>query len=335
MLKYILKRIAAAIVTILISSSLLFFLVQVLPGKPYDSNKLDPQQIADKMDELDMDEPLMLRYSQFIIGILGFESDIEDGTFVEGSIKYKVIPQFGYSWDSNGAPVNETLLLTLPISMRVGFQAIIFGTIVGLLFGIVAGLYKNRFPDHILTFLAVVGISVPSFVFASLLIYIFGDVLYGKLPFDIPFKYNQAHPFSSTILPTIALSLYIISTLTRYMRSELVEVFSSDYILLAKAKGIKHRSVIFRHSIRNALIPVITVIGPLFLALLTGSMVIESAFGIPGMGGLMLDAITKGDHPTILGLAFYYTTFYIIVVLLVDLSYGLIDPRIRIAGGES
>ncbi len=335
MLKYILKRIASAIVTILISSSILFFLVQILPGKPYESGKLDPNQIADVKDKFDLDEPLMLRYGQFMIGLLGFESDIEDGKFVEGSIEYKVLPQFGNSWTGNEAPVNEDIALSLPISMRLGLQAIIFGTIVGLTFGVIAGLYKNRFPDHILTFLAVVGISVPSFVFASLLVYLFGEVFLGKLPFDIPPMYNQGQPFTSTILPTFALSLFVISTLTRYMRSELVEVFSSDYILLAKSKGIKHRSVIFRHSIRNALIPVITVMGPLFLALLTGSMVIEATFGVPGMGESMINAINDGDHPIILGLSFYYTLFYIVVILLVDLSYGLIDPRIRIAGGDS
>ncbi len=329
MLKYILKRIGAAIMTIWIASSILFFLVQLLPGKPYSDPKLDQLQKEAIMDNLDLDEPLYLRYSQFVLGIFGFESDIEDGGFE--SIEYKVIPQFGSSWDSSKAAVNDKIGSTIPLSMRVGFQAIIFGSIVGILFGIIAGLYRNKFPDHAFTFLAVLGISVPSFIFALLIVYLFATVL----PFDIPYYYKKSEPFSSTLLPSLALSLFVISTLTRYMRSELVEVFGSDYILLAKAKGIKHRSVIFRHSIRNALIPVVTVMGPLFLSILAGSMAIESTFSVPGMGRMMVSAVNTSDHPTILGLAFYYSLFYIVVILLIDLSYGLIDPRIRISGGES
>ncbi len=329
MIKYILKRIGAAIVTILIASSILFFLVQFLPGKPYSNDKLDPDQVAAIKDDLDLDEPLFLRYGQFVIGILGFESDIEDGWFE--TIEYKVFPQFGISWDANRAPVNEKISNALPISMRIGFQAIIFGSVVGIMFGIIAGLYRNKFPDHMLTFLAVLGISVPSFVFAMLLVYLFSEVL----PFDTPFVYDKSQAFSSSLLPSLALSFFVISTLTRYMRSELVEVFGSDYILLAKAKGIKHRSVIFRHSIRNALIPVVTVMGPLFLSILVGSMAVEATFAVPGMGGMIVESVNLGDHPTILGLSFYYSLFYILVILLIDLSYGIIDPRIRITGGES
>ncbi len=329
MLNYIFKRIGAAIVTILIASSLLFFLVQFLPGKPYSNPKLDLEQREAIKDELDLDEPLFLRYGQFVIGILGFESDIEDGGFEK--IEYKFFPQFGISWDSNRAPVNEKISSALPISMTIGFIAIIFGTIVGILFGIIAGLYRNKFPDHFLTFLAVVGISVPSFVFAMLILYFAAEVI----PLDITFIYDKGEPFLSALLPALALSLFVISTLTRYMRSELVEVFSSDYILLAKAKGIKHRSVIFRHSIRNALIPVVTVMGPLFLSIMVGSMAVEATFSVPGMGGMIVNAVNIGDHPTILGLSFYYSLFYIIIILLIDISYGLIDPRIRINGGES
>ncbi len=328
MLKYVLKRLGAAVVTLIIASSILFFLVQLLPDTPYSSNKLDEAQKEAIMDELDVDEPLHLRYAQFVIGLIGFESDIEDGEFVE--INYKVLPQFGNSWVGTKEPINEKIAGALPISMSIGIAAIIFGTIVGVTFGVIAGLYKNKFPDTALTFLAVLGISVPSFIFAMVLVYIFSEYI----PI-LPVSYEIAEPIKSSILPSLALSTFVIATLTRYMRSELVEVFGSDYILLAKAKGIKHKNVIFRHSIRNALIPVVTVIGPLFLSLLAGSMTVESTFGIPGMGALVVDAVNAGDHPTVLGLSFYYSFFYIIVILLVDISYGLIDPRIRIAGGES
>ncbi len=198
------------------------------------------------------------------------------------------------------------------------------------MFGVFAAIYKNKLPDHIITILAVIGVSVPSFVFASVLSYLASKGTFFPLIYD---GSSIGSMFLSLILPTISLSLFVISTLTRYMRSELVEVLGSDYIALAHAKGVSRSKVIRRHSIRNALIPVITVMGPLTLSILGGSMVIEKVFTIPGLGGQLTTSVTANDHPVILGLTFYYTAIYMVVILLVDISYGIIDPRIRVQGG--
>ncbi len=324
MLKYIVKRIVSAIVTLFIASSLLFILLQFMPGKPYEDNKYDAATSLAIKDKYDLDEPFFLRYFSFIGGIAGFEIDIEDGGIE--SIDYNVVPQFGDSWEGQELPVSETLLKKLPISSRLGIQAILLGTIIGLIFGILAALYKNRWIDHLITILAVIGISVPSFVFAAILMF------KGSQGTTFNVIYDKGEVFNSLLLPTIALSVFVIATLTRYMRSELVEVLESDYIALSHAKGVSRNKVIRRHSIRNALIPVITVMGPLTLSILGGSMVIEKIFSIPGMGGELVKAIKANNHPIVLGLTFYYTAMYMIVILLVDISYGIIDPRIRIQG---
>lgn len=326
MTKYLLKRIGFALLTLLIASSLLFSLLQLMPGAPYE-NKLDETTKEQIKDEYDLDEPVALQYVKFFGGVLGFKIEIDDGS-VQG-VDYKGMPQFGRQWAPTKAPVSTIIGNQYPLSMFIGFQGLIMGLIAGLIFGVVSALRRNTAWDHILTMVAVVGVSVPSFVFASVLQYFIGFKL-GVFP--ITYEINNM--FSSSILPAFALSLFVTASLTRFMRTELVDVLGSDYILLARAKGLSKNKVIVRHAIRNALIPVITVLGPLTLAILSGSVVVEKIFTIPGMGGELVSAIQNYDNPVILGIAFFYSALYILVILLVDISYGIIDPRVRVQGGD-
>ncbi|ERJ13403.1 ABC transporter permease [Haloplasma contractile] len=340
MIKYILKRIGFSLLTIILASSLLFILLQFMPGKPWDTQKTDPATQARLEDEYDLDEPLALQYIKYMGGVFGFVIEIDDSAVQ--SVDYQVIPTFGDKWRGDKQPVLDTVRVQYPISVSIGVRGLILGLIVGLFFGVISALKRNTFWDHALTMIAVVGVSVPSFVFATILQYYIGFKLQQQ-PFiqnipilgDIPIAYDIASPSMSRVLPAFALSLFVIASLTRFMRTELVDVLGSDYILLARAKGLNKTKVIIKHAIRNALIPVITVIGPLSLAILAGSVVIEKIFAIPGMGGELVSAIQNQDNPLILGLAFFYTFLYVTIILIVDVSYGVIDPRVRVSGGDA
>ena len=188
-----------------------------------------------------------------------------------------------------------------------------------------------------ITIVAVLGVSIPSFVLASFLQYYISNQL-GWLPYlytptDEVRGVTVFDEFKSLILPSISLAVPVIASLMRYMRSELIEVLNTDYILLARAKGLTKAQVIKRHALRNALIPVITVIGPMVIGIMTGSLVIEQFFGVPGLSKMMLDAVNTSDHFLTLGIAFFYSALYVIVILVIDILYGVIDPRIRLTGG--
>ncbi len=327
MVRYVLKRIGFAILTMYIASTVLFILLQFMPGKPWDQAKATPEQKATLTDQFDLDEPAVLQYFKFISGIAGFRTEIDDGSIE--SMEYQFFPYFGRKWRGDRKFITDIIGELFPVSVSVGVQGLIIGLIVGLIFGSISALKRNKIWDHLLTVAAVIGVSVPSFVFASLLQYYLGFKLH-----IFPITYDIADTSISSILPAIALSLFVIASLTRYMRTELVDVLNTDYILLARAKGLSKPKIIVKHAIRNALIPVITVVGPLALAVLSGSIVIEKIFTIPGIGRQLVDAIQQKDNPLILGISFFFTFLYIFVILLVDLSYGLIDPRVRIAGGK-
>jgi oligopeptide transport system permease protein len=212
-------------------------------------------------------------------------------------------------------------------SAILGFQAMFFGTIIGIVLGVIGALRQNTWVDYSATFVAVIGKSIPSFVFAGLLQYYIGVKL-GWLP--VAFWRGPEY----TILPTIALAMFPISIAARFMRTEMIEVLGSDYITLAKAKGASSFEVAFKHALRNALIPVITVLGPLTVSLMTGSLVIEKIFGIPGLGEQFVKSVNVNDYPVIMGTTILFAALFIFVILVVDLLYGLIDPRIRLAGGK-
>ncbi len=308
MIRYIGKRLLISLATLFVILTLLFILLELMPGSPFNDEKLSEEQKELLYKKYDLDKPLQVRYVTYLKNVI-----------IEGD--------FGQSYTiQKNVDVSKLLKDRLPISVRLGIQSLIVGSIIGILLGVIAAVYKNSKWDTFTTIFAVIGVSVPSYVFALGLSYFLGYKL--KL---FPFTYDIYSPVQSSILPTFALSMFVIATVARFMRTELVEVLSSDYILLAEAKGLNTKKVIFKHSIRNALIPVITVLGPLTVGLMTGSLVIERIFGIPGIGDLLVTAISVNDFNIIIGIAFFYSLFYILMALIIDTLYGVIDPRIRVA----
>lgn len=217
----------------------------------------------------------------------------------------------------------------LGISILVGVMAMVIGTIFGLLLGIISALKHNTWIDNLCSAISVFGVSVPSYVCALLLCYF---IAY-KLKW-FPILYSNKAPFSSLVLPAVALSVSPTANIARFTRSELIDVLGSDYILLIESKGVKNYKMILKHALRNALIPVITVMGPILVNLMTGSSVIEKIFGIPGIGTLMISGIQQNDYNVTIACSFIYSAMFIVMMLIVDILYGVIDPRIRVTKEE-
>ena len=214
----------------------------------------------------------------------------------------------------------------MPTSIRLGGQAVFLGAAIGLVLGLIAALKHNTIFDTIATIISVLGVSLPSYVFALALSYTLG---YRAGWF--PLLYDSATPLISSVLPTVALSMFSMANIARFTRTEMLEVLRSDYMLLAESKGISGPKLIIRHALRNALIPIITVLGPLIVNTMTGSLVIEKIFSIPGIGELMVRSIQQNDYNVTIALSFIYSLMYITIMLVVDILYGVIDPRIRLS----
>lgn len=313
MFRYVLKRLGYMIATLLVVISITFFLVRLLPGSPFDEQKLNATQIELLNEQYGLNDPVPIQFVRYM-------SDVFQGKL-----------GLSFKWDNK--TVESIIGQRIAPSAMIGLQSIVIGTVVGLGLGILAALKKNTFWDYTATIISVVGVSVPSFVFAALL------QLYLALKFKW-FPISWGMPMGSdfryiwTVLPSISLSFVAIANVSRFTRTELVEVMNSDYIVTAKSKGLSKFTVVMKHGIRNGLIPVITVIGPLVVSLLTGSLVVERVFGVPGLGDLLVTAITTNDLFVISGVAIFYSAFYIFTILIVDILYGVIDPRIRLAGGK-
>jgi len=294
--------------TLFIIASLTFFLMKIIPGTPFASAaKLPPAQLEIMKAKYGLDQPVPVQYAKYM------------GNLLKGDL--------GISFQFNNTPVTDLMIKRLGPSMQLGAQAMLLGTIVGIVLGIFAALRQNTWVDYSSTFIAVLGKSIPNFVFAGLLQYFIGVKL-GWFPvlFWRGFEY--------TILPTIALSMLPIAIAARFMRTEMIEVLSSDYIMLAKAKGASFFEIAFKHALRNALIPLVTVLGPLAISLMTGSLVIEKIFAIPGLGEQFVKSITVNDYPVIMGTTILFAALFVVIILVVDVLYGIIDPRIRLSGGN-
>lgn len=198
--------------------------------------------------------------------------------------------------------------------------------------GVAASLRHNSWVDYLSTILSVIGVSIPSFVFAGLLQY-FLTIQWPAFPVTST-NSDLELTLYGLILPTLALSVGVIAQVSRFIRSEMIDVMSSDYITLARAKGIKSSTIVWKHGIRNALIPVLTIIGPLAVNIMTGSLVVETIFGIPGMGQLFVSSVQTLDYPVIMGVTLFYSAFFVIVIFIIDVLYGIVDPRIRVSGGD-
>lgn len=308
MLRYTLQRIIYMIITLFIIATATFFLMKMLPGSPLKSqDKLTPEQRELIFESYGLNDPVPVQYVNYLKNL------------AQGDL--------GTSFQYDNRPVTELIGTRINASSHLGFQALVFGTIVGLILGIAAALRHNTWVDYTATVIAVLGVSIPSFVFAGFLQYVFA-VKYQVLP--VAFWEG----FEYTILPTLALSATVIATVARFIRSEMLEVMGSDYITLAKAKGVSGAGVVMKHGIRNAIIPVITILGPMAVNIMTGTLIIERIFSIPGLGEQFVSSINMNDYPTIMGTTIFYSALFIIVIFVVDILYGIVDPRIRLAGGK-
>ena len=310
--KYILKRVLISAFTLLAITLVLFILLQLMPGSPFNDEKLSDDQRAVLYEKYGLDKPIIVQFGKYVANLCRGD--------------------FGVSYTiSKNTPISQLIKTRLPVSIKIGGQAVALGALVGLILGIIAALKHNTIWDNISTLISVIGVSVPSYVFALGLSYAFGFKL--KI---FPMLYADKTPFASSVLPSIALSMFTMASIARFTRTEMLEILDSDFMLLAESKGITGWRLIVRHALRNALIPIITVLAPLIVDLMTGSLVVEKIFSIPGVGSLLVTAIQSNDYNVVIALSFIYSAMYIGIMLVVDILYGIIDPRIRVAkdGGK-
>ena len=240
-----------------------------------------------------------------------------------------------------GRTVNDVIKKSFPISADLGARSIIFALVVGIPLGIVAALKRGKYQDKIAMIIAVIGISVPSFVLAGLMQKYFVDVHNGflidklGLPDFLRIRLSGWDSPEKKILPVVALGLYTVALIARLLRDKMIEVMGQDYIRLAIAKGVKPRDIVVKHALRNAILPIVTIMGPTIAAVLTGSFVIEKVFTIPGLGKYYIQSINDRDYTMVLGVTVFYAAFLILMMILMDIVYALVDPKIKLGKGES
>ena len=310
MKKYVLKRLIYALITIFVLLALTFVMMHMLPGDPFNTGKAMSESTKQALREFyGLDKPLVEQFIMYVknacIGDLGV------------SIKYN-------------RPVMDIILDTFPVSFQLGMFSLIFAVIAGVALGAIAAIRRGKAADTIAMTLSVIGVSIPSFIVAALLQYFIALKLNQLLGTQIFAITGWGH-LNQIILPALSLSFSSLATVSRLMRTSMLDVLSSDYIKTAKAKGLSERQILWKHALRNAIMPVITVLGPIAAAVLTGGFVVENIFNIPGMGKFFVLAIKENDYTLIAGTTLFYGAFLIIAVLIVDLLYGVIDPRINLA----
>lgn len=305
--KFIVQRLIFMALTLFVIASVTFFLMSALPGTPYNNqDKLSELQLAMLNAKYGFDKPLLERYVSYLASILHGD--------------------FGISLQFSDQPVASLLGSRIGPSIQLGLQAVVFGTIVGTIMGAIAAMKQNTFVDVFCQLFAITGRSVPNFVVAVILQYIFALTL-NWLPIGL---WDEG--FRSTILPTLALSISPMADAARFIRTEMVEVLSSDYIELARAKGMSEIRIAFTHGLRNALIPLVTTLGPMTVSLMTGSLVVENIFAIPGIGEQFTKSILSNDYYTIMAVTILYSALLVTVIFITDILYQLIDPRVRVEG---
>ena len=310
--KYILKRTGMMAIILFLIVSIAFFVLRLMPGSPYDDDQdLTPEAIEALNAKLHLDKPLIVQYGYFLKGIL-LENDW--GT----SIKLRP-----------GVEVFQIIKERVPATMVLNILSLVISIPLGIMAGSFAAVFKNKLPDYVISFMVVICISGPSFVFASLLQYfVAGKLEWLPLIFDA--TGNTKAQLTSLVLPVMALAFSPVATVCRYLRGELIETLSSEYMLLARTKGLKKAQAVMRHAFRNSMVPLANIIIPMFTNIMGGSMVVESIFAVPGIGGILVDSITVSDYSLAIGALLFYSFISVATILIVDISYGIIDPRIRL-----
>ncbi len=309
MLRFALNRIFWLIPTLLAMAAITFGIMHATPGSPFNvSDKQRPEDIARLEALYGLDKPLPEQFVRYVWNALHFD--------------------FGISYSARPQTVNDIIGRTFPISLHLGIMALVFAIVIGMLLGVLAAVNQNGWIDYFSVTLAILFYSMPSFVMGFLLILIFAVYL-PDLGLNLGFRVGGWERPQDWILPTIALGAAPLATLARYTRSSMIEVIRSDFVRTARAKGLTDQGVVSKHVLKNALIPVVTLIGPIFAAVGTGSFFVEEVFNIPGMGKFFVTSMQTKDQTMILAVVLIYGVFLAVMNLLVDLIYGLIDPRIR------
>lgn len=308
MKSFYIRRIISILITIILITSLTFTMMHSIPGGPFTRERPVPDEILRALNEkYNLDDPKIVQYFNYMKGLVTFD--------------------LGPSYSKIGTSVNEMIESGFPVSAKIGLMATLLIIVIGIPFGIISALKQNQTIDYVVMVIATLGITVPSFVIATLFIYFFAGKL-GWVP-----TFGLSTP-ASYVGPVLALAGYSLSFVTRLTRSSMLEVMRQDYIRTARANGLKEFSVIYKHAIKNALIPVVTYIGPMIAAILTGSFVIEKIFAINGIGRHFVESVSNRDYTTIMGITVFYAFFYLIMIFLVDIAYSLLDPRIKLKEGK-
>lgn len=307
-LDWLARRVGMMALTLLAIITLTFALMHAVPGGPFVSERMLAPEIEAALNaKYGLDQPLWRQYLRYLGGVLTFDLG----------------PSFKYP----GVSVNSMIAQGLAVTAQTGLLAVICVVALGVPAGIVAALNRGRWPDTLTMFVASLGIAVPSYVVATIAIYVFSLRLGWTPAFGLD-------DWRGYILPVLALSGFWVSFVARLMRSSLLETMEQDYVMTARAKGLPARSVILRHGLRNSLIPVVTVLGPVMANLLTGSFVIEQIFALPGIGRHFVQSITNRDYTAIMGITIFYAAFLMLMILIVDLLYLWLDPRISYGGRQ-
>jgi len=303
--RYILRRVVSMLITLWFVVTITFFLMHSIPGGPFDLNEkaLPPAVLEALNEKYHLNDPLYKQYFDYLKGVATFE--------------------LGPSFARPGITVNQLIEQGFPVSAKLGGMAALVVIMVGIPIGIVSALKQNKWQDYVVTVFATLGVAVPGFVLGTLIVYVFSARL------DILPAYGL-ESWKSYIGPVITLSGFSLAFVSRLTRSSLLEVMQQDYIRTARAKGLPELTVIFKHALKNSLIPVITYMGPMIAAIMTGSFVTEKIFAVPGMGRHFVESVGNRDYTVLLGTTIFYAAFAIFMIFLVDLAYGVIDPRIKL-----
>ena len=329
----IVRRVLWMLLVVVVVSAITFVLMHTVPGGPFDSEKKLPVHIMRNLErKYNLDQPVVQQYIQYLADIALphiSTGETERSTMSDflinislGGETYLRWMNFGPSYASRNRTVNDIFRDQLPISATLGVLALSFGVVLGVPLGILAGLNRNTSIDYASMAIAIVGVSVPTIVMGPILIWLFGVQLRWLPP-------SGWGTVEQAIMPAIALGSGSSALLARLTRASLLQVLGEDYITTARAKGLAERVVVGLHALKNALIPVITVLGPMFAALVTGTFVTEIIFGIPGMGRYFITSITNRDYPVIMGTILLYAVFLVVANMIVDITYAWLDPRIR------
>lgn len=302
--KFLLKRLFSTLLALFVVVTVTFFLMKAIPGDPFTQEKALPKEIIDALYEhYHLNDPWYKQYGNYLLAI----------------VKGNLGPSFKYK----GRTVNDIIQSGFPVSACLGLEALVIAIACGISLGIIAALKQGKWQDYLSMFVAVLGISLPSFILAATLQYLLSIKL-DLLPVA------RWGTFQQSILPALALAAWPTAFIARLTRTNMIEVLAMDYIKTAKAKGVSTFTVIFRHALRNSLLPIITYLGTLTANIMTGSFIIEKIFGIPGLGQWFINSISNRDYTVIMGLTVFYSILLLSAIFLVDLLYGWVDPRMKV-----